>query len=92
MAYAKACYRTLGIAYADFSEEEWAELKEQHNGLVEIEDRRKIDNNLIMVAMFGIEDPLRPGIKQAVMDHARAGVRTIMVTGDNIDTAKAIAY
>jgi len=90
--YSQKCYRTLGVAYADFSEEEWEQLKNDHNGLVETEDRRQIDNNLIFVAMFGIEDPLRPGIKQAVQDHARAGVRTIMVTGDNIDTARAIAY
>lgn len=45
-----------------------------------------------MIGMFGIEDPLRPGIKDAVQTHRDAGVRTVMVTGDNIETAKAIAY
>jgi len=45
-----------------------------------------------MIAMFGIQDPLRPGIKKAVEDHAKAGVTTIMVTGDNIETAKSIAH
>jgi len=45
-----------------------------------------------MIAMFGIQDPLRPGIKNAVEDHAKAGVTTIMVTGDNIETAKSIAH
>lgn len=45
-----------------------------------------------MIAMFGIQDPLRDGIKEAVESHARAGVTTVMVTGDNIETAKAIAH
>lgn len=90
--YAKLTFRTLGIAYADFSDEEWAELEARHNGLTETADRRKIDKDLTMIAMFGIQDPLRPGIKEAVESHARAGVTTIMVTGDNIETAKAIAH
>lgn len=90
--YAGLTYRTLGIAYADFSDEEWAELEASHDGLVETKDRRKIDKDLTMIAMFGIQDPLRDGIKDAVGRLASAGVTTVMVTGDNIETAKAIAH
>lgn len=61
-AYANRCFRTIGVAYSDFTDEEWEHLQESHNGLIETADRRMIDNNLTMVAMFGIEDPLRPGI------------------------------
>ncbi len=40
---------------------------------------------------MGMEDPAREGVKTA-MEHAkRAGIRTIMITGDNLDTASAIA-
>jgi len=45
-----------------------------------------------MIGMFAIEDPLRPGIRDAVETHRSAGITTVMVTGDNIETAKAIAY
>ena len=41
--------------------------------------------------LVGIQDPLRPGVAQAVIDCIRAGVFPRMVTGDNILTAKAIA-
>ncbi|KAI9203842.1 PMCA-type calcium-translocating P-type ATPase [Polychytrium aggregatum] len=47
--------------------------------------------DLICTSIVGIEDPLRPGVKEAVRDCQRAGVFVRMVTGDNIITAKAIA-
>ena len=44
-----------------------------------------------MLAIVGIEDPLRPGVTEAVDACKKAGVIVRMVTGDNIITAKAIA-
>ena len=44
-----------------------------------------------MIAILGIQDPLRPGIKKAVDSCRRAGVTVRMVTGDNKDTAIAIS-
>jgi Ca2+-transporting ATPase len=41
--------------------------------------------------MFGLKDPLRPGIKDAVDTCRKAGINVRMVTGDNIDTARAIS-
>jgi P-type Ca2+ transporter type 2C len=41
--------------------------------------------------VFGIKDPLRPGVKEAVETCRAAGITVRMVTGDNINTAKAIA-
>ena len=41
--------------------------------------------------MFGIKDPLRPGVREAVKTCHDAGINVRMVTGDNINTAKAIA-
>ena len=41
--------------------------------------------------MAGMEDPVRPEAAEAVEQFARAGVRTIMITGDRADTALAIA-
>ncbi|KAG8050710.1 hypothetical protein GUJ93_ZPchr0009g138 [Zizania palustris] len=44
-----------------------------------------------LVAIFGIKDPVRPGVKDAVATCLSAGITVRMVTGDNINTAKAIA-
>lgn len=49
------------------------------------------ENGLIFVGMVGMMDPVRPEAKEAVEEFRRAGVKTIMITGDRMDTALAIA-
>ena len=49
------------------------------------------ENGLTFVGMAGMADPIRPEAKEAVDEFYRAGVRTIMITGDRMDTAFAIA-
>ncbi|XP_075503306.1 putative calcium-transporting ATPase 11, plasma membrane-type [Primulina tabacum] len=44
-----------------------------------------------LIAVVGIKDPVRPGVKEAVKTCFAAGITVRMVTGDNINTAKAIA-
>jgi P-type E1-E2 ATPase len=43
------------------------------------------------VALFGLMDPLKEGITEAIKKVRKANLNVIMVTGDNLDTAKAIA-
>ncbi|KAL2539089.1 Calcium-transporting ATPase 9 [Abeliophyllum distichum] len=49
------------------------------------------EDDLILIAIVGIKDPCRPGVKDAVKLCTEAGVKVRMVTGDNLQTAKAIA-
>ncbi|XP_024019921.1 calcium-transporting ATPase 10, plasma membrane-type isoform X1 [Morus notabilis] len=49
------------------------------------------EDNLILLAIVGIKDPCRPGVRDAVRLCQIAGVKVRMLTGDNIQTAKAIA-
>ncbi|XP_027344580.1 calcium-transporting ATPase 9, plasma membrane-type isoform X6 [Abrus precatorius] len=49
------------------------------------------ENELVLLAIVGIKDPCRPGVKDAVKVCTDAGVKVRMVTGDNLQTAKAIA-
>nr|XP_009414910.1 PREDICTED: calcium-transporting ATPase 8, plasma membrane-type [Musa acuminata subsp. malaccensis]XP_009414919.1 PREDICTED: calcium-transporting ATPase 8, plasma membrane-type [Musa acuminata subsp. malaccensis] len=49
------------------------------------------EDDLILLAIVGIKDPCRPGVKAAVDLCTRAGIKVRMVTGDNLRTAKAIA-
>jgi Ca2+-transporting ATPase len=46
---------------------------------------------MTFIGVVGIQDPLRPGVPEAVAKARHAGVITRMVTGDNVITAKAIA-
>ncbi|XWS59090.1 hypothetical protein CRYUN_Cryun08bG0092300 [Craigia yunnanensis] len=49
------------------------------------------DSGYTLIAVVGIKDPVRPGVKEAVQTCLAAGITVRMVTGDNINTAKAIA-
>ncbi|KAL4397586.1 calcium-transporting ATPase 10, plasma membrane-type isoform X1 [Arachis hypogaea] len=49
------------------------------------------EDNLILLAIVGLKDPCRPGVKDAVKLCQKAGVKVKMVTGDNVKTATAIA-
>uniref|UniRef100_A0A673HQW2 Calcium-transporting ATPase n=1 Tax=Sinocyclocheilus rhinocerous TaxID=307959 RepID=A0A673HQW2_9TELE len=50
-----------------------------------------IVSNLICITVVGIEDPVRPEVPEAIRKCQRAGITVRMVTGDNINTARAIA-
>ncbi|TNJ28912.1 Plasma membrane calcium-transporting ATPase 2 [Giardia muris] len=50
-----------------------------------------VEQDLILICLVGIMDPLRPGVADAVERSKRAGITVRMVTGDNLITAVAIA-
>ena len=78
--------RSLYIAYKDITKEEYenCEKPQKNNKLID-------EYDLIFLAVFGIKDSLRDGVKEAVRKCHEASVNVIMVTGDNIVTATAIA-
>ncbi|KAF7149464.1 hypothetical protein RHSIM_Rhsim03G0267700 [Rhododendron simsii] len=49
------------------------------------------DDELVLLAIVGLKDPCRPSVKDAVRLCTNAGVKVRMVTGDNLQTARAIA-
>lgn len=59
-------YRTLLVAYVDYTDTDWQTIKTRNNNFVSETDRSVIENDLIIVAIFGLQDPLRPGVRDAV--------------------------
>ena len=55
------------------------------------DEEEKIVDNMTCVCVVGIEDPVRPEVPDAIRKCQRAGITVRMVTGDNINTARAIA-
>ena len=76
---AEKALRVLGVAYEDI------------DILPTSIENSKIENNLIFVGLIGMIDPPRKGVKEAVLSCRNAGIKTVMITGDHITTAKAIA-
>ncbi|MBN3317490.1 AT2B3 ATPase, partial [Atractosteus spatula] len=73
--------RTICIAYRNFPaspEPEW-------------DNENEIVTDLTCITVVGIEDPVRPEVPEAIRKCQRAGITVRMVTGDNINTARAIA-
>lgn len=76
---AERALRVLGVAYLDV------------DTIPNLIDSDNIENNLVFVGFIGMIDPPRKGVKESVKACRRAGIKTVMITGDHIITAKAIA-
>lgn len=88
--YATRSLRCIALVYRDF--EQWpprgAPTAETDRNQAVFEP---IFKDMAMLGIFGIQDPVREGVAEAVYTCQKAGVFVRMVTGDNIVTAKAIA-
>ncbi|KAI7880657.1 PMCA-type calcium-translocating P-type ATPase [Lichtheimia hyalospora FSU 10163] len=79
--YANNALRTLAIAYRDIKQDEYNNAAGEEPPL----------ERLVLIGIVGIMDPLRPGVVESVAKFREAGVFVRMITGDNLNTAKAIA-
>ncbi|KAL2617768.1 hypothetical protein AAZV13_08G206500 [Glycine max] len=77
--------RCVAIAYRSY------ELDKVPSSEQDLDQWSLPEYELVLLAIVGIKDPCRPGVKDAVKVCTDAGVKVRMVTGDNLQTAKAIA-
>ena len=78
--FSKNALRILGFAY-----------KKLDYIPKDIKELEKEENDLSFAGILGIIDPPRESVKKSVILCKNAGIRPIMITGDSIDTATAIA-
>ncbi|MCW8328998.1 cation-translocating P-type ATPase [Photobacterium sp. SDRW27] len=77
--FAQEALRTLAVGIRELSEED---LERDHH---------ELEQDVTILGLYGIMDPPRPEVKEAVNSCYEAGVRTVMITGDHALTAAAIA-
>lgn len=75
----KKALRVLAVAYRDFDR------------LPVTFDSAAVERDLIFCGLVGMIDPPRPEVKKAVETCRRAGIKPVMITGDHVATAVAIA-
>lgn len=80
---AQFAYRILGFAVKDLTDEE-------AQRLLEIKKNEKTEKDLSFIGFVGMIDPPRESSRPAVLKAKQAGMRVIMITGDHMETAKAI--
>ncbi len=76
-AMSKKAYKVLALAYKPYNKK----------ADVELED----ENDLILVGLVGMVDPPKDGVQEAVKKCKEAKMRPIMITGDSLATAMAVA-
>ncbi|KAG2341321.1 calcium-translocating P-type ATPase [Suillus weaverae] len=86
--YANQTLRTIALCYRDFSS--WPPPGMQAIAIDEV-PYDVIAQDLTLIGIVGIEDPLRDGVREAVADCRKAGIAVKMCTGDNVLTARSIA-
>jgi len=78
-AFAGDALRVLGLAYRDLKPGE------------EAEDAEAAERGLVFAGLAGMIDPPRKEVREAIHKCRKAGIKTVMITGDHLTTAQAIA-
>jgi len=78
--------RCIGHAYVALDSYEAAEAASHADGAA-----NKLESGMTFVGVAGMIDPARPEVAPCIVECKKAGIRVIMITGDNIATAVAIA-
>jgi magnesium-transporting ATPase (P-type) len=79
--FASQSLRTILLCYQELPNKEIASTP----------DPEKLEKDLIILGLAGIKDPLKDSVPEAVLNCKKAGIIVRMVTGDNTETATAIA-
>eukprot|EP00268_Persea_americana_P056375 TRINITY_DN6643_c0_g2_i2.p1 TRINITY_DN6643_c0_g2~~TRINITY_DN6643_c0_g2_i2.p1 ORF type:complete len:634 (-),score=124.89 TRINITY_DN6643_c0_g2_i2:363-2264(-) len=82
---AERSLRCIAFAYRSY------DIDHVPNDEEQLEQWKLPEDDLVLLAIAGLKDPCRPGVIDAVRQCKNAKIKVRMVTGDNVQTAKAIA-
>lgn len=85
LEYGKKGLRTLALAYVDETDSDVAHYKSESSA-----EYVRFEKDMTFVGFVGMQDPPRPEVKEAISKCRQAGIRTIVITGDNKNTAETI--
>ncbi len=85
--FAASSLRNFIFAYKDVNDDMAEKYNERDENQINIVEK----DDFIFIGVAGIKDPLKQDVDQAVLKCTKAGIKVIMVTGDNIDTAISIS-
>ena len=83
--------RSLGFAYRDYTIDEFKQLRTDNNDFFTEADREVLLGNLRLIAIFALEDHIRPEVKQAVKLSKAGKMDVRLVSGDNLRTTLEFA-
>jgi Ca2+-transporting ATPase len=84
-AMAKEGLRVLGLAYRKINS------SNETGGIPDEDNSRYDEADLTFIGLIGLIDPPKEGVKDAIARCQLAGIKVIMITGDHVQTATAIA-
>ncbi|BEI82517.1 hypothetical protein CcaverHIS002_0303850 [Cutaneotrichosporon cavernicola] len=85
LEYGRRGLRTLALAYVSESDGDVSNYKTDR-----AEDYVRFEQDMVFVGLVGMLDPPRPEVREAIAKCRMAGIRTIVITGDNKNTAETI--
>lgn len=85
LEYGRRGLRTLALAYVTENDSDVSHYKTDR-----AEDYVHFEQDMVFVGLVGMLDPPRPEVREAIAKCRTAGIRTIVITGDNKNTAETI--
>ena len=87
---AERALRVIAVTYKDLQSSSINSLSASQ-GASRLESNNRLESGLTLVGLIGMIDPPRPEVAAAVLTCQLAGIKPVMITGDHISTACAIA-
>lgn len=85
LEYGRKGLRTLALAYVDEKDSDVSHYKSESSA-----EYVKFEKDMTFVGFVGMQDPPRPEVREAIDKCRAAGIRVVVITGDNKETAETI--
>lgn len=88
---AERALRVIAVAYKNISSSDITNYNPSKRSVSNLEFKKPLESGLILVGLIGMIDPPREEVAEAVLTCQMAGIKPVMITGDHVSTACAIA-